>query len=399
MNAIRPAFVGQFPGTRYQFVAGGLVSRVVNFGSETAIEVEILGYDLATAEALSREVARIMQSTEGVADVNVSRDANYPQFEVKVDREKAASAGLSQRDIAQAALFSLNSNSSVNPSIFTDPRTGNQYNLVVQLDEPYRQTPDDLRRLFVTANDRPVLLSTIAEITQSTGPVEIERKYQQRLVRVAANAVGRDLGSVSEELEGKFRRLPLPAGFTIRLGGQTEQQREAFGSLSFTSLLAVILVYMVLASQFRSLKDPFAIMFSVPMGLIGVFWALYLTKTTLSSTSFMGIIMMVGIVVSNGVLLVEYINELRRHGVPLLEAVPRAGRVRLRPILMTVFATVVGLLPMAFAFGVGTEANQPLAIAVIGGLLVSTFFTLVLIPTLYVIFEERFPRAPADDRS
>src|SRR2546422_133447 len=362
-------------------------------------ELKTLVTNVGIPQALSREVARIMQSTEGVADVNVSRDANYPQFDVRVDREKAASAGLSQRDIAQAALFSLNSNSSVNPSIFTDPRTGNQYNLVVQLDEPYRQTPDDLRRLFVTANDRPVLLSTIAEITQSTGPVEIERKYQQRLVRVAANAVGRDLGSVPDELAGKFRRLPLPAGFTIRLGGQTEQQREAFGSLSFTSLLAVILVYMVLASQFRSLKDPFTIMFSVPMGLIGVFWALYLTNTTLSSTSFMGIIMMVGIVVSNGVLLVEYINELRRHGVPLLEAVPRAGRVRLRPILMTVFATVVGLLPMAFAFGVGTEANQPLAIAVIGGLLVSTFFTLVLIPTLYVIFEERFPRALADDRS
>src|SRR6266571_1450469 len=265
VNAIRPKFTGQFPGTRYQFVSGGLVSRVINFGSETAIAVEILGYDLATAEALSREVARIMQATEGVADVTVGRDASYPQFEVKVDREKAASVGLTQRDIAQAALFSLNSNASVNPSIFTDPRTGNQYNLVAQLDEPYRQTPDDLHRLFVTANDRPVLLSTIAAITQSTGPVEIERKYQQRLVRVAANAVGRDLGSVSEELEGKFRQLPLPAGFSIRLGGQTEQQREAFGSLAFTSLLAVILVYMVLASQFKSLKDPFTIMFSVPM--------------------------------------------------------------------------------------------------------------------------------------
>src|SRR5216117_281089 len=198
VNAIRPAFVGQFPGTRYQFVAGGLVSRVVNFGSETAIEVEILGYDLATAEALSREVARIMQSTEGVADVNVSRDANYPQFDVRVDREKAASAGLSQRDIAQAALFSLNSNSSVNPSIFTDPRTGNQYNLVVQLDESYRQTPDDLRRLFVTANDRPVLLSTIAEITQSTGPVEIERKYQQRLDLDRPRRLG-DLGDRGEQ--------------------------------------------------------------------------------------------------------------------------------------------------------------------------------------------------------
>jgi len=397
VNALRPSFAGQFPGTTYRFVAGGLVSRIINFGSETAIEVEMLGYDLATAEALSREVARIMQSTEGVADVNVSRDANYPQFELTIDRQKAAAAGLSQRDIAQAALFSLNSNSSVNPSIFTDPRSGNQYNLVVQLDELYRRTPDDLARLFVTANDRPVLLSTVAEITQSTGPVEIERKYQQRLVRVSANAVGRDLGSVSEELESKFRQLPLPAGFSIQLGGQTEQQRESFSSLYFTSILAVLLVYMVLAAQFRSLKDPFTIMFSVPMGLIGVFWALYLTNTTLSTTSFMGIIMMVGIVVSNGVLLIEYINERRRRGEPLLVAVPRAGRIRLRPILMTVLTTVVGLLPMALAFGVGTEANQPLAIAVIGGLLVSTFFTLVLIPPLYVMFEEWFPRKIAGD--
>ena len=399
VDALRPRFAGQFPGTRYQFIAGGLVSRIINFGSETAIAVELLGYDLATAEALAREVARIMEGTAGVADVNIARDANYPQFDLTIDREKAAVAGISQRDLAQAALFSLNSNASVNPSIFTDPRTGNQYNLVVQLDEPYRQTADDLARLFVTVNDRPVLLSTVARITQSAGPVEIERKYQQRLVRVAANAVGRDLGSLSEELEAKFRQLPMPAGFSVRMGGQTEQQRESFSSLYFTAILAVILVYMVLASQFKSLKDPFTIMFSVPMGLIGVFWALYLTHTTLSTTSFMGIIMMVGIVVSNGVLLVEYINERRRHGEPLLVAVPRAGRIRLRPILMTVLTTVVGLLPMALAFGVGTEANQPLAIAVIGGLLVSTFFTLILIPTLYVTFEEWFPRTlgGADD--
>jgi multidrug efflux pump subunit AcrB len=149
---------------------------------------------------------------------------------------------------------------------------------------------------------------------------------------------------------------------------------------------------MVLASQFRSLVDPFIIMFSVPMGLIGVFWALFLTNTTLSTSSFMGIIMMVGIVVSNGVLLVEYTNELRRRGLGLHEAIPLAGRTRLRPILMTTLTTVVGLLPMALAFGVGTEANAPLARAVIGGLLVSTFFTLVLIPTLYAILEERFPR-------
>jgi CzcA family heavy metal efflux pump len=391
--AVRPKFTGQFPGTVYRFIPGGIVSRVINFGSDTAIQAEVLGYDLATGEALAREVARAMRQTAGIADVHVSRDGNYPQFQVNVDRQKAAAAGLSQREVAQAALFSLNSNASVNPSVFTDPRTGNQYNVVVQLDEPYRQTTDDLGRIFVTAAERPVLLSTIATIEKTTGPVEVERKYQQRIIRVSANTVGRDLGSISDELEQKFRSMPLPAGFTIRLGGQTEQQREAFSALYFTSLLALILVYMVLASQFKSLKDPFTVMFSVPMGLIGVFWALYLTNTTLSTTSFMGIIMMVGIVVSNGVLLVEYVNELRRHGVPLEEAVPRAGRIRLRPILMTTLTTVVGLLPMALAWGVGTEANQPLAIAVIGGLLVSTFFTLILIPTLYVSFERRWPRS------
>jgi CzcA family heavy metal efflux pump len=396
--SLRPLFAGTFPGTTYRFVQGGLVARTINFGADTALEVEVLGYELGAAAGVAREVARVMEGTEGVTDVTVSRDANYPQFEITVDREKAAAAGLFQRSIAQTVLYSLNSNVSINPSVFTDPRTGNQYNVVVQLDEPYRKTQEDLGRIFVTTDTgRPIQLSSLADIKTSSGPVEIERKYQQRLVRVGANVVGRDLGSISDELEAKFRQLPLPAGFSLRLGGQTEQQREAFGSLYFTSILAIVLVYMVLASQFRSLKDPFTIMFSVPMGLIGVFWALYLTSTTLSTTSFMGIIMMVGIVVSNGVLLVEYINELRRHGMSLHEAVPRAGRVRLRPILMTVLATVVGLLPMALAWGVGTEANQPLAIAVIGGLLVSTFFTLVLIPTLYVIFEERWPRTITGD--
>src|SRR2546427_2442751 len=359
INAVRERFAGRFPAATYRFVSGGLVSRTINFGSETALEVELLGYDLGDAESITREVVRVMQATEGVTDITVSRDANYPQVEVQVDREKAASVRLSQHTISQAVLFSLSSNASINPSIFTDPKTGNQYNVVVQLDEPYRQTLRDLGRIFVTAEDnRPVLLSTVAEIKQSSGPVEIERKYQQRLVRVAANTLGRDLGSISAELEDQLGRLALPPGFTLRLGGQSERQREAFGSLYFTSALAIILVYMVLASQFRSLKDPLTIMFSVPMGLIGVFWALFLTATTLSTTSFMGIIMMVGIVVSNGVLLVEYINELRRHRLALHEAVPRAGRVRLRPILMTVLATVVGLLPMALALGVGTDRKS-----------------------------------------
>jgi multidrug efflux pump subunit AcrB len=391
--AVRPRLAGQFPGTTMQVVFGGIVSRVLNTGSQSAIEVEQLGYDLKAAQATAQEVARVMQEVHGIADVFISREENYPQFDIVVDREKAATAGLSQRDIAQAALFSLNSNVSVNPAIYTDPRTGNQYNMVVQLDEPFRSAAEDLNRLFVIGDGgRPVLLGSVAEVRQGTGPVMLERKYQQRIVKINANPAGRDLGAISGELDERFRNMALPPGFTVQLGGQTVQQREAFSSLKFTSLLALMLVYMVMASQFKSLLDPLIIMFSVPLGMIGVIWALFLTNTTLNVTSFMGIIMMVGIVVSNGVLLVEYINELRRHGLGLHEAVMRAGRTRLRPIIMTSLTTVVGLIPMALGIDVGSEANAPLARAVIGGLTISTMLTLVLIPTLYVIIEERFPR-------
>jgi CzcA family heavy metal efflux pump len=391
--ALRPRFVGEFPGTVTYFNLGGIVNRVLNRGSQNPLEVEVLGYDIADAQVAAREVARVMREVPGVADVQVSREANYPQWSVVVDREKAATVGLSQRDVAQAALFSLNSNVSVNPSIFTDPRTGNQYNIVVQLDEPFRVRPEDLGKIFVTpAGGRPVVLSTIAEIQRSVAPVEIERKYQQRLVRVSGNPVGRDLGAISDDIESRLGTLRLPPGFSVQMGGQTAQQREAFSSLTFMSILALMLVYMVMASQFRSLKDPFIIMFSVPMGLIGVILALFLTHTTLSTTSFMGIIMMVGIVVSNGVLLIEYTNELRRRGLSLADAVVRAGRTRLRPILMTSLTTVFGLMPMALGWLVGGEANAPLARAVIGGLTVSTGLTLILIPTLYTILEERFPR-------
>jgi hydrophobe/amphiphile efflux-1 (HAE1) family protein len=396
-DSIRPTIGGQFPGTTYGVQFGGIVSRVLNSGSDAPIQIEQLGYDLKGARDLGRQAARALQEIPGVSDPFISREENYPQYDIVVDREKAAMAGLSQRDIAQAALISLASNVSLNPSIFTDPRTGNQYNVVVQLDEPYRSSAEDLSRLFVIGDGgRPVSLGSVAEVRQGVGPVMIERKYQQRLIKITAQPSGRDLGAIAMDLEDKLRALPLPPGFTFHLAGQIQQQREAFSSLKFTSLLAIILVYMVMASQFRSLLDPFIIMFSVPLGMIGVIWALFLTRTTLNVTSFMGIIMMVGIVVSNGVLLVEYMNELRRHGLGVRDAVIRGGRTRLRPILMTSLTTLVGLLPMALGIGTGSEANAPLARAVIGGLAVSTVLTLLLIPTLYLMLEERFPRRMED---
>src|SRR5499426_2275355 len=393
MNDVRPKIVKLFPGVAMFFDPGGLVKRVTSFGSQKAVDVEIYGYDFEKAREAIRQVESLMHRIDGLADIEVSREENYPEVNVVVDREKAALLGISEADIANAVLFSLNGNGQTDPIIYTDPQNGNEYYISAWLAEEHRKDLTDIENIILTArNGEPVLLKNVASLKLNAGPVKIDRKYFQRVIHITANPVNRDLGAIADDLEAGFAQIQLPTGFTIRLAGQIQQQRETFSGLLFATVLALALVYMVMAAQFKSLIDPFIIMFSVPMGLPGVILILFLTNTTLSTTSLMGIIMMVGIVVSNGVLLVEYINELRRHGMPMQEAVPRAGRIRLRPILMTTLATVVGLLPMALALGVGTEANQPLAIAVIGGLLVSTFFTLVLIPTLYVIFEERFPR-------
>ncbi|WP_447973502.1 efflux RND transporter permease subunit [Nitrospira sp. Kam-Ns4a] len=393
MNEVRPKVLKLFPGVAMYFDPGGIVKRVTSFGSQKAVDVEIYGYEMEKARTVIRQVEAAMHQVEGIADIEVSREENYPELDITVDREKAALLGISEQDVASAVLYSLNGNGQTDPIIYTDPETGNEYYISAWLAEPYRKDLSDLEQIILTSRTgEPVLLKNLATISFNAGPVKIDRKYFQRVVHITANPVDRDLGSIAEELEARFKEVHLPPGFSIRLAGQIQQQRETFEGLIFASILALLLVYMVMAAQFKSLVDPFIIMFSVPMGLPGVILMLFLTKTTLSTTSFMGVIMTLGIVVSNGVLLVDYTNVLRRRGKPLREAVVLAARTRLRPILMTSLATIFGLAPMALGWGVGGETNAPLARAVIGGLSVSTALTLFLIPTLYLILEERFPR-------
>jgi CzcA family heavy metal efflux pump len=394
MNEVRPKVVKLFPGMLTIFDPGGIVKRVTSFGSQSPVDVEIYGYDMEKARQVVRQVDDIMHKTKGLADIQISREENYPEVNVAVDREKAALLGISETDVANAVLYSLNGNGQVDPIIFTDPKNGNEYYISAWLAEQYRSNLSDLERIVLTTpSGGTVLLKNVASLKLNSGPVKIDRKYFQRVVHITANPVDRDLGSIAEELGAKFTGLRLPEGFTIRLAGQIQQQQEAFQSLIFLALpLALTLVYMVMAAQFKSLVDPFIIMFSIPMGLPGVIVMLFLTGTTLSITSFMGVIMLLGIVVSNGVLLVDYTNVLRRRGIEMHEAVVKAARTRLRPILMTSLATVFGLLPMALGLGTGGETNAPLARAVIGGLTVSTVLTLFLVPTLYTMLEERFPR-------
>jgi len=398
MNEARPKVLKLFPGVAMFFDPGGIVKRVTSFGSQKSVDAEIYGYEFDKARGVIRQVEAIMNQTAGLADIEVSREENYPQLDITVDREKAALLGISETDVANAVLFSLNGNGQTDPIIYTDPQTGNEYYISAWLAEQYRKNVTDLEQILLTSRSgEPVLLKNVAAIRFNAGPVKIDRKYFQRVVHITANPVGRDLGSIGEELEARFAEIHLPPGFSIRLAGQVQQQRETFAGLIFASVLALVLVYMVMAAQFKSLIDPFIIMFAIPMGFPGVIWMLFLTDTTLSTTSFMGVIMMLGIVVSNGVLLVDYTNVLRRRGRPLREAVVLAARTRLRPILMTSLATVFGLMPMALGLGTGGETNAPLARAVIGGLSVSTALTLFLIPTLYLILEERFPRKSAPD--
>ncbi len=393
MNDVRPKVIKLFPGVAMFFDPGGIVKRVTSFGSQKAVDVEIYGYEFEKARTVIRQVDAIMHQTRGLADIEVSREENYPELNVQVDREKAALLGISETDVANIVLFSLVGNGQTDPIIYTDPATGNEYYISAWLAEQYRKDLTDLENILLTTKaGEPVLLKNIASIEFNAGPVKVDRKYFQRVIHITANPVGRDLGSIAKELEARFAELQLPPGFSIRLAGQVQQQRETMEGLIFATVLAMLLVYMVMAAQFKSLLDPFIIMFSIPLGLAGVFLILLLTDTTISTTSMMGVIMMLGIVVSNGVLLVDYTNVLRRRGKALREAVVLASRTRLRPILMTSLATVLGLMPMALGLGVGGETNAPLARAVVGGLSVSTVLTLFLIPTLYLILEERFPR-------
>ncbi len=388
VKAVRPK-LAQLPGASIFIAPGGFLRFLLNFGSSAPIDVEVRGFDLDAGSALSAQVAQVVRSTPGATDVQVSREDNLPELRVQIDRDKAGTLGINVAQISNTINTCINGSVA---SLFTDPITGNQYNILVRLGEDYRSHIDDLKKIVLTSSDgQPVLLGNIATIERANAPVQIDRKYQQRIVDVTANVTGRDLGSVAADVARGLSTLTVPPGFELKLGGNVEQQQKAFRDLLLAFGLAILLVYVVMASQFQSLMDPFIIMFTVPLGIVGVFWMLVLTNTTLSVTSFQGIIVMVGIVVSNGILLVDYTNRLRMHKVPLHEAVIRAGRTRLKPILMTSLATVLGLIPMAI--GIGGESTQaPLAIAVIGGLSVSTTLTLFFVPVLYTIFEEKFKR-------
>ena len=354
--------------------------------SDDRISVEIRGHDMAVASELANTVKDVMLTIPGIADPMISRRQGMPEMIVQVDRAKAATLGINAADIADTLEVAIGGRRA---SQFR--QEGDEFNILVRLNEEERSNIGQLNNVsVVTPSGQTVPIGSLVKMQRREGPVSIERIDQERVVWVTANFANRDLGSIMQDIDTKLSAMSLPPGFSFNYGGEYEEQQKSFRELLFCLILAVILVYMVMAAQFESLRDPFIILFSIPLAAIGIALTLVLTDTTFNIQAFIGTIMLAGIVVNNAIVLIDYTNLLRhRDNLPLRVAVELAGRRRLRPILMTTLTTVLGLVPMALGFGEGSEVQSPMARVVIGGLLSSTLITLLFIPTIYTMIEER----------
>ncbi len=381
--------LGGIPGLDLRIRPGqGLFLLRMGRSDADRVEVNIRGHDLEVADRLAERVRMVLLGVEGITDARVSREAGSPEELILVDRKRAADMGLTVQEIADMLQTVLSGTSAGNYR-----EGGDEYRILVKLKEAEGLDLQELLDLtLVNREGRAVVLRNVVDVRPWSGPVLIERKDQDRVVAVSADYTGRDMGSILEDVRTGLRSVPVPQGFSILLGGDYEEQQEAFRELLLGFVLAILLVYMVMAALYESLKDPFVVMFSVPVAVVGIVFMLLLTGTTFNVQTYIGCIMLGGIVVNNAILLVDYTNLLRRRdGMGLAEAVEEAGRRRLRPILMTATTTMLALVPLALGLGEGGEAQAPMARAVIGGLLSSTVITLVFVPTIYSLFE-RGPR-------
>jgi HAE1 family hydrophobic/amphiphilic exporter-1 len=360
------------------------------------VSVEIRGHDMQVASDIAKRVKDVVESVPGITDAQISRREGMPEMLVTVDRAKAASLGINASEIADTLETVIGGSRA---SQFREE--GQEYDILVRLSEEQRADVGRLQNVTVlTPSGQAVPIGDLVKMQRREGPVSIERQDQERLVRVTAGFANRDLGSIMGDIDRELGGMSMPTGFSLYYGGEYEEQQKSFRELLFSLILAIVLVYMVMASEFESLRDPLIILFSIPLAAIGVTLSLFLTETTFNMQAFIGAILLAGIAVNNAIVLIDYTNLLRHRDKLLLKhAVELAGRRRLRPILMTSLTSILGLIPMSLGFGEGSEVQAPMARVVIGGMLTSTLITLLFIPTIYTMIEERGLReeAPAKD--
>jgi CzcA family heavy metal efflux pump len=397
-NSIRRDLAREFPDVNSYFQAADIIAQVLNFGLSAAIDVQVSGYNLDSDNLIAHRLIRQMRNIPGVADLRIGEPLDYPAFKVDVDRNKALELGINENQVASSLLTTLAGNSLIQPTFWLDRDNGVNYYVISQAPEHLVNSVAALDNIPLSTpgasglnGNRPQLLSNVAAVTHSNDPAVIEHYTIQRVIDVNCAVAGRDLGSTSADVQRVIDSLgKLPPGTKVVIRGQSDAMRQSFRTLGEGIILAIILVYLLMVANFQSWREPLIIMMAVPGALAGVLWMLVLSGTTINVESMMGAIMAVGVGVANGNLLIVFANDLREEGRDAVAAAIEAGATRLRPIMMTALAMVLGMLPMALAIGEGSEQNAPLGRAVIGGLLFATLMTLFVVPAVYSIFSGRF---------
>jgi len=386
MDILKRRIAAELPELTAYFQSGGLVDAVLNLGMPAPIDVQVAGSDMGAAFDTAQKLADQIRKIGGVADVYTPQDQDYPALKMDIDRTRASELGLSQQEVVDNVITALTSNGMIAPSYWIDPKTGNDYMLTVQYPEDQVKSMADLSAIPLKAamNADTTRLDMISRLRRINSPTEVDHYQLRRTIDIFVRTQHEDLGKIANAIDGIIARTKVPDGLSVTLRGSVQGMRASFKSFAVGLCLSVVLLYLILVAQFRSFIDPFIILVAVPPGLVGVILTLILTGTTLNVMSLMGIVMLVGMSVSDSILIVEFTRHLRENeGMAVKEALNVACRVRLRPVLMTSLATIIGLLPMALKLGAGSEAYAPLARAILGGMTVSLVMTVLLVPAAY----------------
>ncbi|HEX9079834.1 MAG TPA: efflux RND transporter permease subunit, partial [Desulfuromonadaceae bacterium] len=386
MDRLKRRIAAELPELTAYFQSGGLVDAVLNLGMPAPIDVQVAGSNMNAAYATAQQLAAQIRRIKGVADVYIPQDLDYPALRMDIDRTRASELGLDQQEVVDNVITALTSNGMIAPSYWIDPKTGNDYMLTVQYPEDQIRSLSDLSAIPLKASGspEPTRLNMISSLRRIDSPTEVDHYQLRRTIDIYVRPQHEDLGKIADAIDRIIGRTKVPEGLSVTLRGMVQGMRASFSSFAVGLCLSVVLLYLILVAQFRSFIDPFIILVAVPPGLVGVILTLILTGTTLNVMSLMGVVMLVGMSVSDSILIVEFTRHLREEeGMAVKEALNVACRVRLRPVLMTSLATIIGLLPMALKLGAGSEAYAPLARAILGGMSLSLVMTVLLVPAAY----------------
>ncbi|HLH15754.1 MAG TPA: efflux RND transporter permease subunit [Bryobacteraceae bacterium] len=387
MARVRKVLAAEMPELTAYFQSGGLVDAVLGMGMPAPLDVQVAGSNLQNSYSTALALASRIRKFPGVGDTYIPQDLDYPALQLDVDRTRAAELGLNQKEVVGNVITALTSNTMIAPSFWIDPGTGNDYMLTVQYPESQIHNFADLRSIPVRGTKMPdaTRLDMISSIRQIHSPTEVDHYGLRRVIDVYVQPEGEDLGRIASRIDGLTAHVTIPDGVTVTLRGLVNGMRQSFRSFFIGLTLSVVLLYLILVAQFRSFLDPLLILTAVPPGITGALLILYLTGTSMNVMSLMGLMILIGMTVSDSILIVEFTTHLRETGLTVRQAVVKAARVRLRPVLMTSLATIIGLLPMALKLGAGSESYAPLARAVLGGMSVSLMMTVIMVPAAYYV--------------